>query len=79
MLEFKDESEMRESLARLGLSSEKIERAVATWRNRPHPSLSNKPPHPMKGKSFPLPPAKNTLQVQSHWTLGTEVAPFLGT
>jgi hypothetical protein len=74
MLEFKDESEMRESLARLGLSSEKIERAVATWRNRPHPSLSNKPP-----QSFPLPPAKNTLQVQSHWTLGTEVAPFLGT
>jgi hypothetical protein len=48
--EFKDEEEMRATLARLGLSAEKIERAVETWRNRPHPSQRDIPPHPMKGK-----------------------------
>jgi len=47
-LEFKDEDEMRESLSRLGLSPEKIERAIETWLNRPHPS--ERSPHPMKGK-----------------------------
>jgi hypothetical protein len=50
-LEFKDEDEMRESLSRLGLSPEKIDRAIETWLSRPHPS--ERPPHPMKGKKHP--------------------------
>jgi hypothetical protein len=46
--QFEDEAEMREFLAGLGFSAEKVELAIATKRNRPHPS--QKKPHPMKGK-----------------------------
>jgi hypothetical protein len=49
--ELKNEKKMRESLAQLGLSIAKIERAIETWRNRPHPS--QKTPHPLKGKKHP--------------------------
>ncbi len=52
-IEFKDEDDMRLNLARLGLATDRIERAVEVWRNRVHPS-ERKPPHPMMGKKRPV-------------------------
>jgi len=54
--QFQDDAEMREFLAGLGFSAEKVELAIATKRNRPHPS--QKKPHPMKGKKQHPNPAR---------------------
>jgi hypothetical protein len=52
-IEFKDENDMRASLTRLGLATDRMEKAVEVWRNRVHPSV-RKTPHPMKGKKRKL-------------------------